>query len=256
MARRVLAVDDDPSILEVVTLNLTAEGYEVDTATNGAEAFAAFRPDEHVLVILDVMLPDTDGFEIARRVRAESDVPVMMLSARDTDVDKAIGLGVGADDYLTKPFSPIELIARVKAHVRRSERERTTRADRADGETNGDTGVGTDPHEVVSAGPVELDVSARIARVRGEVVELTAKEFDLLCLLASHAGRAYTKEQLYAAVWGEHWGGDYSTVQVHVRRLRAKIEADPSEPALIKTVWGIGYRFDAEETAARRGDPA
>ena len=244
MTRRVLAVDDDPSILEVVTLNLKAEGYEVDTATDGAGAFEAFRPDEHVLVILDVMLPDTDGFEIARRIRADSDVPVMMLSARDTDVDKAVGLGVGADDYLTKPFSPIELIARVKAHVRRYERERSAASASKAAAADGDTG-----RELVVAGPIELDVSGRTARVRGQAVDLTAKEFDLLHLLAVHEGRAYTKEQLYATVWGEHWGGDYSTVQVHVRRLRAKIEQDPAEPQLIKTVWGIGYRFDAAHDA-------
>ncbi len=243
MTRRVLAVDDDPSILEVVRLNLAAEGFEVDTASDGAGAFAAFSPGTHVLVILDVMLPDTDGFEIARRIRAESDVPVMMLSAKDTDVDKAVGLGVGADDYLTKPFSPIELIARVKAHVRRYERERSART-----EGGGPAEAGASPaHDIVSAGPVELDLTARTATVRGAAVELTAKEFDLLGLLAAHAGRAYTKEQLYAAVWGEHWGGDYSTVQVHVRRLRAKIELDPGDPRLIKTVWGIGYRFDAVE---------
>ncbi len=236
MGKRILAIDDDPSILEVVTLNLAAEGYSVDTAADGENALATFDPDIHTLVICDIMLPDIDGFEIARRIRATSDVPLMMLSARDTDIDKAVGLGVGADDYLTKPFSPVEFIARVKAHIRRYDRERAGAGKVAESDA---------VHEVVSAGPVELDSSARIVRVRGQAVDLTAKEFDLLHLLASHPGRAYTKERIYSAVWGEHWGGDYSTVQVHVRRLRAKIERDPATPVLITTVWGIGYRFDA-----------
>ncbi|MDZ4178869.1 MAG: response regulator transcription factor [Coriobacteriia bacterium] len=239
MARRILAVDDDPSILEVVALNLRAEGYEVDTVADGAEAMATFDAAVHALVILDVMLPDTDGFELARRIRSQADVPIMMLSARDTDIDKAVGLGVGADDYLTKPFSPVEFIARVKAHIRRYDREQESRGRHVD-----------EAHHVAVAGPVELDVSARIARVRGQVVDLTAKEFDLLHLLVSHHGRAYTKEQIYAAVWGEHWGGDYSTVQVHIRRLRSKVESDPADPQLITTVWGIGYRFDVPGTDA------
>jgi DNA-binding response OmpR family regulator len=239
MAKRILAVDDDPSILEVVALNLRDEGYEVDTAADGAGAMATFDAESHALVILDVMLPDTDGFELARRIRSQAEVPIMMLSARDTDIDKAVGLGVGADDYLTKPFSPVEFIARVKAHIRRYDRERESRGNHVD-----------ETHRIATAGPVELDVSARIARVRGQVVELTAKEFDLLHLLVSHNGRAYTKEQIYAAVWGEHWGGDYSTVQVHIRRLRSKIESDPADPQLITTVWGIGYRFDTPGTDA------
>ena len=234
MGRRILAVDDEDSILGVVRLNLENEGFEVHTAPDGAHALALVAEKPFDMAILDIMLPDIDGFELARTIRQSSDMPIMMLSARDTDIDKAVGLGVGADDYLTKPFSPIELVARVKAHLRRYGQSATAPASH-------------DP-EVIEAGPVRLDPMSRTATVRGESVELTAKEFDLLALLAAHKGRAYTKEQIYATVWGEHWGGDYSTVQVHIRRLRSKVEVDASDPRYIKTIWGIGYRFDAEAT--------
>jgi len=224
----ILAVDDDPSILEVIRLNLEAEGYSVEGASDARSALEAFERQPCVLAVLDVMLPDSDGFELARRLRDVSDIPIVMLSARDTDVDKAIGLGVGADDYMTKPFSPLELVARVKAHLRRYEG------------SNGRTGsVST----TVNTGPLFMDIGRRRVRVHDSDVELTTKEFDILRMLAEDPGRVYTKAQIYERVWGDSAFGDLSTVNVHVHRLRTKIESRPEQPELITTVWGMGYRF-------------
>lgn len=221
-------MDDDAAILDVVRLNLEAEGYEVVTAGDGASAIAAFERTPSVMAVLDVMLPDTDGFELARRLRERSDIPIMLLTARDSDVDKAVGLGSGADDYMTKPFSPVELVARVKAHLRRYE----------------GGGGGPAGSDRIVAGPVAIDAARRLVTVAGVPVELTAKEFEILRMLAEHPGRVYTKAQIYEHVWGEDAFGDLSTVQVHISRLRTKIEEHPDEPALLTTVWGIGYRFE------------
>jgi DNA-binding response OmpR family regulator len=233
---RILVLDDEETIVDVVSMNLANEGYDVDVAHDGETAAELFDPAVHVMAILDIMLPGIDGYEVARRIRSVSDVPIMMLSARDTDVDMAVGLGIGADDYMTKPFSPVELVARVRAHLRRysaSKREAgLTEQASAD--------------EIISAGPVRVDTATFTVTVRGVPVELTATEFGILKLLAAHPGRVYTKAQIYQQVWDEDFGGDFSTVQVHVRRLRTKIEDNPSEPVLIGTVWGIGYRFNAD----------
>jgi DNA-binding response OmpR family regulator len=233
---RILVLDDEETIVDVVSMNLTAEGYAVDVAHDGESAVELFDPSAHVMAILDIMLPGIDGYEVARRIRSMSDLPIMMLSARDTDIDMAVGLGIGADDYMTKPFSPVELVARVKAHLRRysaSKRE---------------AGVAeqTSAAEIIEVGPVRIDTATFTVTVRGVLVELTATEIGILKLLAAHPGRVYTKAQIYQQVWDEDFGGDFSTVQVHVRRLRAKIEDDPSEPVLVQTVWGIGYRFNAD----------
>jgi two-component system, OmpR family, response regulator VicR len=233
---RILVLDDEETIVEVVSMNLTNEGYGVDTALDGETAVERFDPSEHVMAILDIMLPGIDGYEVARQIRSVSDVPIMMLSARDSDVDMAVGLGIGADDYMTKPFSPVELVARVKAHLRRysaSSREAGTGAQASD-------------DEIICAGPVRMDTATFTVTVNDVPVELTATEFEILKLLAAHPGRVYTKAQIYQQVWDEDFGGDFSTVQVHVRRLRTKIEDDPSQPVLIGTVWGIGYRFNAD----------
>jgi DNA-binding response OmpR family regulator len=232
---RILVLDDEETIVDVVSMNLTSEGYGVDTAFDGETAIGLFDPSVHVMAILDIMLPDIDGYEVARRIRSLSDVPIMMLSARDSDVDMAVGLGIGADDYMTKPFSPVELVARVKAHLRRYSASK--RQDGAPEQASAD--------EIICAGRVRIDTATVAVTVRGVPVELTATEFGILKLLAAHPGRVYTKAQIYQLVWDEEFGGDFSTVQVHVRRLRAKIEDDPSEPSLIGTVWGIGYRFNA-----------
>lgn len=226
MRGRILVVDDDPAIRDVVRLNLEAEGYEVVTAGDAEGGLRVCSDQPCVLAILDIMLPDTDGIELARRLRERSDIPIIMLSAKDSDVDKAVGLGVGADDYVTKPFSPIELVARVKAHLRRYE------------SANGGLA------EVIETGSVRIDVRRRRVAVRGTDVELTAKEFDILQMLAEHPGRVYTKAQIYERVWNEDPFGDLSTVQVHIHRLRTKIERDPDRPEIVTTVWGIGYRFE------------
>lgn len=232
---RILVLDDEETIVDVVSMNLTREGYGIDTALDGETAIELFDPSEHVMAILDIMLPGVDGYEVARRIRSVSDVPIMMLSARDSDVDMAVGLGIGADDYMTKPFSPVELVARVKAHLRRYSASK-----RHEG-----AAVRASADEIICAGPVRIDTATIAVTVRDVPVELTATEFGILKLLAAHPGRVYTKAQIYQLVWDEDFGGDFSTVQVHVRRLRAKIEDDPSEPVLIGTVWGIGYRFNA-----------
>jgi two-component system response regulator RegX3 len=232
---RILVVDDEPAILDVVRLNLEAEGYEVVTADTAAKALRAFAERPCVLAILDVMLPDGDGIELARQLREHSDIPIIMLSARDTDVDKAVGLGVGADDYVTKPFSPLELVARVKAHLRRYSLTAGTAASAAEDAA------------VIHAGCVRVDLARHRATVRGEDVELTTKEFEILRMLTEHPGRVFTKAQIYETVWGEEPYGDLSTVQVHVRRLRTKIEEQPDEPKLLTTVWGIGYRLEEAE---------
>jgi DNA-binding response OmpR family regulator len=236
----ILVVDDEAAIREVVRLNLEAEGYEVTCAEDGARALDAFAATHFDLAILDVMLPDLDGFELARRIREGSDIPIMMLSARDADVDKAVGLGVGADDYVTKPFSSIELVARVKAHLRRY----SASVAKLNGHPDD---AGTISEDVISAGVVMIDLDRRAVSVRGVQVDLTAKEFEILRMLAEHPGRVYTKAQIYEHVWGEEAFGDLSTVQVHIRRLRTKIEEHAEEPTLITTVWGIGYRFEEGE---------
>ena len=225
----ILVVDDEAAIREVVRLNLESEGYEVVSAEDAEAALRAFETCTVVLAILDVMLPDTDGFELARTLRERSDIPIIMLLARDSDVDKAVGLGIGADDYVTKPFSPMELVARVKAHLRRYAGA-------------GGSVVSTD--EVIIVGPVRIDAASRRVMVRGVAVELTAKEFDILHLLVEQPGRVFTKAQIYERVWGEEPIGDLGTVQVHVRRLRMKLEENPEDPTLVTTVWGIGYRFE------------
>jgi DNA-binding response OmpR family regulator len=231
---RILVLDDEATIVDMVSMNLASEGYAVDTAPDGETAVELFDPAVHVMAILDIMLPGIDGYEVARQMRSVSDVPIMMLSARDSDVDMAVGLGIGADDYMTKPFSPVELVARVKAHLRRY----------AASKRQGDTAEQASADDIICAGPVRIDTATVTVTVRGVPVELTATEFGILKLLAAHPGRVYTKAQIYQLVWDEEFGGDFSTVQVHVRRLRAKIEDDPSEPVLIGTVWGIGYRFN------------
>ncbi|MBE3586135.1 MAG: response regulator transcription factor [Thermoanaerobacter sp.] len=225
---RILLVDDEISIKRVVEQTLEREGFTVDYAADGLaarELFARRRPD---LVILDVMLPEIDGFELCRRWREVSDVPILILSAKGDIVDKSVGFNCGADDYLTKPFSPVELALRVRALLRRSRQGRTDRSDR------------------VEAAGLQIDAFQRRVWVEGREVELTPKEFDLLWFLARHPGRVFTREQIFAHVWGDDVLSDLSTVTVFMRRLREKIEADPRKPRYLKTIWGVGYKFVAE----------
>jgi two-component system, OmpR family, response regulator ResD len=218
-------VDDEEIVRDVLTRYLEQEGFRVDVAADGETALdlvAHSRPD---IVILDLMLPKLDGLEVFRRIREDGDLPVVMLTARSEEVDRVVGLEVGADDYVTKPFSPREVVARVRAVLRRHGRS-----------TEGDGPI--------VAGSLEIDRDRREVKRGGEPVALTRKEFDLLDVLASHPGTTFRRIDLLERVWDSEWEGGSSTVTVHVRRLRSKIEADPSEPRHILTVWGVGYRFE------------
>lgn len=224
---RVLVVDDDPTVAEVVVGYLHRAGYAVERAGDGPaalERFAAARPD---LVVLDLMLPAMDGFEVCRRMRAHGPVPVIMLTARGDEEDRILGLETGADDYVTKPFSPRELVLRVESVLRRA-------------------GAGSPAAEEarpLSGAGLRLDPVARSASRDGAGLALTLREFDLLAFLLRHPGRAFGREELMREVWGWDFG-DLSTVTVHIRRLRGKVEQDPARPRLIRTVWGVGYRLD------------
>ncbi|WP_055564804.1 response regulator transcription factor [Streptomyces atriruber] len=227
---RVLVVDDDPTVAEVVAGYLERGGYTVDRAGDGPGALrraAVARPD---LVVLDLMLPGMDGLEVCRRLRAEDPVPVIMLTARGDEDDRILGLEIGADDYVTKPFSPRELVLRVESVLRRSHAARPQ-------------GVAT-----LTAADLRVDPTARRATKNGADLALTLREFDLLTFLLRHPGRAFGREELMREVWGWEFG-DLSTVTVHVRRLRGKVEDDPARPRLIQTVWGKGYRLDAPTRA-------
>ncbi|MFJ6850593.1 response regulator [Streptomyces sp. NPDC091271] len=222
---RVLVVDDDPTVAEVAAGYLGRAGYDVERAGDGPaalERFAALRPD---LVVLDLMLPGMDGFEVCRRMRAQGRVPVIMLTARGDEDDRILGLETGADDYVTKPFSPRELVLRVDAVLRRGQRAETS-----------------SPTRLGGAG-LCLEPLARRATRDGRDLALTLREFDLLAFFLSHPGQAFAREELMREVWGWDFG-DLSTVTVHVRRLRGKVESDPARPTLIQTVWGVGYRMD------------
>ncbi|WP_413806674.1 response regulator transcription factor [Streptomyces sp. OE57] len=240
---RVLVVDDDPTVAEVVAGYLGRAGFAVDRAADGPGALAraaARRPD---LVVLDLMLPGMDGLEVCRALRDKGPVPVIMLTARGDEEDRILGLEIGADDYVTKPFSPRELVLRVESVLRRG---RT--GPRAPGSSGPGSGPRPDPDEVTHRAGITLAPLARRAIRDGRELALTVREFDLLAFLLRHPGVAFTREELMREVWGWDFG-DLSTVTVHVRRLRGKVEDDPAAPRLIQTVWGIGYRFDAPPEA-------
>jgi DNA-binding response OmpR family regulator len=224
---RVLVVEDDRTVAEVVTRYLEREGFVVESVGDGNEALARADAQLPDLVVLDIMLPGLDGLEVCRRLRSRAPIPVVMLTARGSEEDRVLGLELGADDYVSKPFSPRELTARVKAVLRRA---------------------GSPLGEVDSAGTVEydglqIDFGARETRVRGELATLTAREFELLAFLVRRPRQVHRRDELLEHVWGYTYG-DTSTVTVHIRRLREKIEDDPSTPRRITTVWGVGYRFD------------
>jgi len=220
----VLVVDDEPIVREVVVRYLAREGHDTLEAADGAAARDEIERSDPDLVVLDVMLPGLDGLELCRWIRRRSELPVIMLTARGDEADRIVGLELGADDYVTKPFSPRELAARVRSVLRRS------------------TAV-LPSDEMLSFGDVELERGTREARKAGARIRLTAKEFDLLWFLASHPRRVFSRDQLMASVWGYTAAFDTGTVTVHVRRLREKIEDDPSQPTYLETVWGIGYRL-------------
>ncbi|MEV7453111.1 response regulator transcription factor [Streptomyces nigra] len=225
---RVLVVDDDPTVAEIVSGYLDRAGYVVDRAGDGPAALAAAAARRPDLVVLDLMLPGMDGLEVCRRMRGQGPVPVIMLTARGDEDDRILGLEVGADDYVTKPFSPRELVLRVESVLRRSRPAQ--------------------PSAILRAGGLTVDSAARRATKDGAELALTIREFDLLTFFLRHQGRVFGREDLMREVWGWDFG-DLSTVTVHVRRLRGKVEDDPARPRLIQTVWGVGYRFDADGTA-------
>ncbi|MCW3489001.1 response regulator transcription factor [Dethiobacter alkaliphilus] len=224
---RVLVVDDEKTIVKGLKFNLEKEGYEVLVAFDGEEALRVFNEESPDLIVLDLMLPKLDGFDVCRNIRKTSDVPIVMLTARGEDIDKILGLELGADDYVTKPFNPRELAARVKAIMRRSQ------------SSSGDSGN----LQVIRLQDLQIDLFQHKVRVRDKEVDLTSKEFALLSLMASHPGRVFSREKLLEHVWGYDYYGDARTVDVHIRHLREKIEPDPGTPQLILTVWGAGYKF-------------
>lgn len=225
----ILVVDDEPNILEVVSAYLRRELYQVVTAADGEEALKQAAEHSPDLIVLDVMLPRLDGLEVVRRIRTTSNTPIIMLTARGEETDKLVGLGIGADDYLTKPFSPRELVARIKAVLRRA-------APTAQQQPGADS--------LLKFQGLRINPKTRSVEIESGPVELTAKEFDLLFFLASHPQEVFTRTQLLDQVWDYSYYGDTSTVTVHVRRLREKIEKDAMRPRFIKTVWGVGYKFE------------
>lgn len=222
---QVLLVEDEESFADVLSFMLRREGYDVRVAGDGEVALAEFDRDGADLVLLDLMLPKLSGTEVCREIRQRSNVPIIMLTAKDSEIDKVVGLEMGADDYITKPYSARELLARMKAVMRRREAPEQM-------ESN------------LCAGPVEIDLDRHVVLVRGEQVRLPLKEFDLLELLVRNAGRVLTRAQIMDRVWGPGYSGDTKTLEVHVKRLRAKCEVDPGEPRHLLTVRGLGYRFE------------
>lgn len=226
--QKILIVDDDNNIAELIALYLTKECFETKIVNDGEEAlreFASFRPD---LIILDLMLPGVDGFEICRQIRIHKNTPVIMVSAKKDDIDKIRGLGLGADDYMTKPFSPSELVARVKAHLARYERL---------------VNSNVQENDIIEVRGIKIDKTARRVWVDGEERAFTTKEFDLLTFLAQHPNHVFTKEELFREIWDMESVGDIATVTVHIKKIREKIEKQSSKPQYIETIWGVGYRF-------------
>ncbi|MGQ9572769.1 MAG: response regulator [Dehalococcoidia bacterium] len=223
--KKILVVDDEPTLVATLRYNLEREGYQVSTAADGEGALSLAQAERPDLIILDLMLPGLDGLEVCRILRREMTVPILMLTAKTEEVDKVVGLELGADDYVTKPFSMRELLARVRALLRRAERPSTEA-------------------EVLSAGDLRVDLGKREATRRGQPLALKPKEFDLLTFFLQNRARAFTREQLLDQVWGYDFAGDTRTVDVHVRWLRQKIEDEPAKPTRLLTVRGVGYRFE------------
>ena len=223
---RILIVEDEESVLDPLELLLSKEGFTIETARDGREALEKFAKTNPDLILLDLMLPEVSGTEVCRQIRAKSQVPIIMLTAKDTEVDKVVGLELGADDYVTKPYSKAELIARIRAVLRRQ----------------GDV---SNPQEgVITAGPVRIDVERHQVNINNELISLPLKEFELLEFLVRNSGRVLTRAQLIDRVWGSDYFGDTKTLDVHVKRLRAKIESDPANPVYIQTIRGLGYKFE------------
>ncbi|ASR48598.1 DNA-binding response regulator [Paenibacillus kribbensis] len=233
MSQHILLIEDDLSIAEMLHKALSKEGYKLTTAYDGEEGLAAFERHTYDLVLVDLMMPKVDGMEVIRRIRTSSAVPILIMSAKDTDVDKALGLGFGADDYVAKPFSMVEMTARIQSAIRRS----TTYARQQQQEEQPKA-------PVLTYGKLHIDLD-HFTVIRNEnEIQLTAKESDILKLFVTNPNRVFTKAQLYGFIWKEDYMGDENVINVHIRRLREKIEEDPSHPVHIKTLWGIGYKWE------------
>jgi two-component system, OmpR family, response regulator RegX3 len=237
---RILLVEDEESYRDPLTYALEREGFEVVAAATGPDALARFDEGGADLVLLDLMLPGLSGTEVCKALRAVSDVPVIMLTAKDDEIDKVVGLELGADDYVTKPYSSRELVARIRAVLRRRGSSSSS-SDEPRPENDEDD-------DLLVAGPVRMDVERHTVRVRGDLVPLPLKEFELLELLLRNAGRVLTRGQLIDRIWGSDYVGDTKTLDVHVKRVRAKIEDDPANPTLLVTVRGLGYKLDDDAT--------
>ena len=228
MAKKVLIVEDDTNIAELLHLYLEKEGFETVVANDGGKGVEYFRSFQPALVLLDIMLPVMDGWAVCSKIRETSRTPIIMLTAKGEDMDKILGLEYGADDYMTKPFSPSELVARVKAHMERYNRL-----------------VGSNVHknDVIEIRGIKIDKTARRVWVNGEETTFTTKEFDLLTFLAENPNRVFTKEELFREIWDMESVGDIATVTVHIKKIREKIEFNTAKPQYIETIWGVGYRF-------------
>jgi DNA-binding response OmpR family regulator len=229
---KILIADDEPEILKLLQRYIEKEGYSVDTASDGLEAISLFNQNEYHLVILDIMMPQIDGIEVCRRLRNDTNVPIIMLTAKDDETDKVLGLRIGADDYMTKPFGMNELMARVNAHLRRY--------------LVLSGGSNLTNKNILEFNNLKIDLKSYMVYRGKELLNLTAKEFELLKFFASHPNQVFTKAQIFKYVWGDEYIEDDNTVMVHIRRLRKKIEVNPEKPQFIQTVWGIGYKFVGE----------
>ncbi len=225
MAKRILLVDDEPLIVKGLKFALESDGYETDSAGDGEQALEKIQNGNFDLILLDVMLPKMSGIEVCQAVREKSDVPIIMLTAKGEDMDKILGLEYGADDYMTKPFNILEVKARIKTILRRAGAGKET------------------PKMEITAGDITININTRSVISHGEPVNLTVKEFDLLNLFMSNIGKIYSRDELLETIWGFDYIGDFRTVDVHIRRLREKIEKDPANPKHIMTKWGVGYYF-------------
>ena len=225
---KILIVEDEVAIADLEKDYLELSGFDVEVANDGLIGYQKAMEEDYNLVILDLMLPGMDGFEICRKLREEKNTPIIMVSAKKDDIDKIRGLGLGADDYMTKPFSPSELVARVKAHLSRYERL---------------IGSAAEVNKVIEIRGLKIDKTARRVWVNGQEKAFTTKEFDLLTFLASHPNHVYTKDELFSEIWDMESIGDIATVTVHIKKIREKIEMDTSNPQYIETIWGVGYRF-------------
>ncbi|MGR6761617.1 response regulator transcription factor [Paenibacillus sp. T2-29] len=233
MPQHILLIEDDLSIAEMLLKALTKEGYNLTTAYDGEEGLIAFERHTYDLILVDLMMPKVDGMEVIRQIRTRSAVPILIMSAKDSDVDKALGLGFGADDYVAKPFSMLEMTARIQSAIRRS----TTYARLLQQEEQPQA-------QVLTYGNLRIDFDHFTVIRDGNEIQLTAKESDILKLFASNPNRVFTKAQLYGFIWKDDYMGDENVINVHIRRLREKIEEDPSHPVHIKTLWGIGYKWE------------